>query len=139
VVEDDRPLPLGSPKQQALLAVLVLHRGEPVPSERLIDELWGEQPPASAIKNVQGYVSNLRKVLGDGRLITRAAATRCRRVRARSTLIASSRSCRKVAARCRQAMRELPACISVAGWRFGAVRPWRISHMSRSRSRRSRD
>ena len=70
VVEGDRPLALGSPKQRALLAVLLLHRGEPVSSDRLIDALWGEQAPASAIKIVQGYVSNLRKVLGDGLLVT---------------------------------------------------------------------
>ena len=71
VVEGDRRLALGSPQQRALLAVLLLHRGEPVSSDRLIDELWGEQAPASAIKIVQGYVSNLRKVLGDGLLVTR--------------------------------------------------------------------
>jgi YVTN family beta-propeller protein len=71
VVEDDRPLALGSPKQRALLAVLVIHRGETASSERLIDELWGEHAPASAIKNVQGYVSSLRKVLGEEMLITR--------------------------------------------------------------------
>src|SRR5450755_4008569 len=71
VVEDDRPLPLGSPKQRALLAVLLIHRRETVSVERLIDELWGEHAPASAMKNVQGYVSNLRKVLGEEMLITR--------------------------------------------------------------------
>lgn len=70
VVEDDRALALGSPRQRALLAVLLVHRGEPVSTERLIDELWGEQAPASATKIVQGYVSNLRKVLGDGLLVT---------------------------------------------------------------------
>ena len=70
VVDHDGPVALGAPKQRALLAVLLLHRGEPVSSDRLIDEIWGEQPPASATKLVQGYVSNLRKVLGDGRLVT---------------------------------------------------------------------
>jgi YVTN family beta-propeller protein len=70
VVDRDGPVALGAPKQRALLAVLLLHRGEPVSSDRLIDEIWGEQPPASANKIVQGYVSNLRKVLGDGRLVT---------------------------------------------------------------------
>jgi len=70
VVDHDGPLALGAPKQRALLAVLLLHRGEPVSADRLIDEIWGEQPPASATKIVQGYVSNLRKVLGDGRLVT---------------------------------------------------------------------
>ena len=71
VVEDDHPLALGSPQQRLLLAVLLVHHGEPVSSDRLIDELWGEQAPASAIKIVQGYVSNLRKVLGNGLLVTR--------------------------------------------------------------------
>jgi YVTN family beta-propeller protein len=70
VVDHDGPVALGAPKQRALLAVLLLRRGEPVSSDRLIDEIWGEQPPASANKIVQGYVSNLRKVLGDGRLVT---------------------------------------------------------------------
>ena len=64
-------LALGAPKQRALLAVLLVHRGEPVSRDRLIDEIWGEQPPASANKIVQGYVSNLRKVLGGGFLVSR--------------------------------------------------------------------
>ena len=62
---------LGGAKQRALLAVLLLHRGEVVPRDRLIDELWGERPPASAVKSVQVYVSNLRKALGEGVLLTR--------------------------------------------------------------------
>jgi DNA-binding SARP family transcriptional activator/ABC-type branched-subunit amino acid transport system substrate-binding protein len=70
VVEHDRPLVLGSPKQRALLAVLLLHRGEVVSTDRLIDQLWGERPPASATKSVQVYVSNLRRALGDGLLVT---------------------------------------------------------------------
>ena len=71
VVEGDHPLALGGPQQRALLAVLLVHRDEPVSSERLVDALWGEQAPPSAVKIVQGYVSNLRKVLGDGLLVTR--------------------------------------------------------------------
>ncbi len=71
VVDGDRRLVLGGPQQRALLAVLLVHRDEPVSSERLIDALWGEHPPATAVKIVQGYVSNLRRVLGDGLLVTR--------------------------------------------------------------------
>jgi DNA-binding SARP family transcriptional activator len=70
VVDGDHLLALGSPRQRALLAVLLVHRDEPMSLDRLIDELWGERAPASAIKIVQGYVSNLRKVLGDGPLVT---------------------------------------------------------------------
>jgi DNA-binding SARP family transcriptional activator len=54
-----------------LLAVLLLRRGEVVSRDRLIDELWGERAPANAVKTVQTYVSNLRKALGNGLLLTR--------------------------------------------------------------------
>ena len=64
VTEDEEALALGSPRQRALLAVLLLHRGELVSSDRLTDELWGERPPPTANKIVQGYVSHLRKILG---------------------------------------------------------------------------
>ena len=77
-VADDRgrQLVLGGRKQRSVLAILLLHRGEVVSTERLIDELWGERAPARATKTVQVYVSNLRKALGDGVLVTRAGATR---------------------------------------------------------------
>jgi len=71
VIERERSLGLGGPKQRALLAVLLLHRCEAVSTDRLIDELWGERAPATAAKTVQVYVSNLRKALGDGLLVTR--------------------------------------------------------------------
>ena len=51
--------------------MLLLHRDEVVSCDRLVDALWGGRAPVSAVKIVQGYVSNLRKVLGDGLLITR--------------------------------------------------------------------
>jgi DNA-binding SARP family transcriptional activator/streptogramin lyase len=70
VVDGDRPLVLGGPKQRALLAVLLLRRGETVSTDRLIDELWGERAPATAAKTAQVYVSNLRKILGDGVVVT---------------------------------------------------------------------
>ena len=62
-----RPLVLGGPKQRALLAVLLLHAGEVVSAERLIDELWGENPPDTARSVLQVYVANLRKVLEPAR------------------------------------------------------------------------
>jgi YVTN family beta-propeller protein len=69
-VDGDRVLALGGPRQQALLAMLLVHRGESVSSDRLIDGLWEDRAPPTAIKIVQGYVSGLRKVLGDGLLVT---------------------------------------------------------------------
>lgn len=50
-------------KQRALLALLLLHANETLSTDRLIDELWGERPPASAAKSVQVHVSRLRKAL----------------------------------------------------------------------------
>jgi DNA-binding SARP family transcriptional activator len=47
-----------------LLALLLLRAGELIPSDRIIDELWGERPPDSASNAVQGYVSKLRRSLG---------------------------------------------------------------------------
>jgi YVTN family beta-propeller protein len=70
VWKDDAEVPIGAPKQRAVLALLVLRAGELVPTERLVDELW-ERPPATAVKTVQVYVSQLRKALGDGVLETR--------------------------------------------------------------------
>ena len=54
---------LGPPKQRALLAVLLLHAGEIVPVDRLIDLLWGEHPPRTAAHSIQIYVSDLRRAL----------------------------------------------------------------------------
>ena len=53
-----------------MLALLLLHRGEVVSLDRLVDELWGERAPASATKTVQVYVSRLRKVLGASVIVT---------------------------------------------------------------------
>ena len=57
---------LGGSKLRAVLALLLLHRGETLSSDRLIDELWGEEPPATAAKTLQVHVSRLRKALASG-------------------------------------------------------------------------
>ena len=58
-----RTLPLTAAKQKALLAILLLHPNEVVSSDRLIDELWGSEPPGSAANALQVYVSQLRGLL----------------------------------------------------------------------------
>ena len=65
------PIRLAAPKPRALLALLLLNRNRVVPTERLIDELWGDEPPARATKTLQVYVSQLRKAIGPERLVTR--------------------------------------------------------------------
>jgi predicted ATPase/DNA-binding SARP family transcriptional activator len=73
---EGRELGLGGPKQRAVLAILLLRANEVVARERLIDELWGESPPRSAANTLQVYISNLRKALGEGVLVTRPGGYR---------------------------------------------------------------
>jgi DNA-binding SARP family transcriptional activator len=54
-----------------VLAVLLTHAGEVVSADRLIDELWGEEPPGTSANILQGYVSHLRKALGRDAILTR--------------------------------------------------------------------
>jgi DNA-binding SARP family transcriptional activator len=57
------PLALGGVQQRAVLAMLALHLNEVVSTDALVDGLWREQAPASALNIVQGYISRLRKTL----------------------------------------------------------------------------
>jgi DNA-binding SARP family transcriptional activator len=66
-----QPVPLPAAKPRALLAVLLLSRNRVVSVDRLIDDLWGEEPPDTATKALQGYVSQLRKALGADRVLTK--------------------------------------------------------------------
>src|SRR4051794_12473947 len=72
VREGDRPLPLGGAKQRAVLALLILNANRVVSRDRLIDELWGDEPPETVVTSVQVYVSRLRKLLPPETLVTRA-------------------------------------------------------------------
>lgn len=70
---DGREALLGGPKQRSTLALMLCHPGTVVPASRLMDGLWGEDPPASAANLVQGYVSGLRKALGRDAIETRGS------------------------------------------------------------------
>jgi DNA-binding SARP family transcriptional activator/streptogramin lyase len=63
VVRGTTPLQLGGAKQRALLAVLLVHANEVVPRDRLIDDVWGDDPPATVDNALQVYVSRLRRLL----------------------------------------------------------------------------
>jgi DNA-binding SARP family transcriptional activator len=74
---DGQRLALGGPQQRALLAALLLNSGRVVSTDRLVECLWGEQPPPAARSLLQGCVAGLRRALEGGpspdrRLITRA-------------------------------------------------------------------
>ena len=71
VTSEGTPLELGGPKQRALLALLLLDAGRAVSTDRLIEALWGEQPPRTAATSLQNFVSQLRKVLGPDRIVTK--------------------------------------------------------------------
>src|SRR5215211_5463494 len=66
-VEGDN-IPLGGPKQRAVLAHLVLRANQLVPAATLIDQVWPEEPPGRARNVIQTYVSHLRKALGHDRI-----------------------------------------------------------------------
>jgi len=68
VVTDEGAIPLGGPKQRAVLAHLILRANHPVHADRLIDGLWGDEPPETARNTLQTYVYRLRKLLGEPRV-----------------------------------------------------------------------
>jgi hypothetical protein len=70
-VHDGQVVPLKAAKPRALLALLLLQADELVASDRLIDDLWGGSPPATAAKTLQTYVSQLRRALGSDVILTR--------------------------------------------------------------------
>jgi DNA-binding SARP family transcriptional activator len=67
VLEEGRAITLRGSRLRALLALLLVHANETLSTERLVDELWGERPPANATKTLQVHISRLRKTLaGEG-------------------------------------------------------------------------
>ena len=68
---------LGTPKQRAVLAMLLMNRNNPVGVDRLIAALWEGSPPSGARASIHSYVSNLRKLLSgfgiDSRVVLAAA------------------------------------------------------------------
>src|SRR3954447_13459286 len=56
-------LALGGTKQRAVFALMALNAGRVVPLDRLVDELWSDEPPSRATLSLQSYVARLRGVL----------------------------------------------------------------------------
>ena len=71
-------LPLGGRKQRLVLAHLVRRPNEAVPTDVLIDDVWGEEPPEAAKSSLQGYVSHLRSAVGADRIDGRGGGYRLR-------------------------------------------------------------
>ena len=72
VLRSEKPVPLGGPKQRLVLALLVLEANRVISADRLIDRVWGDNPPEAARGTLQAYVSRLRKLLGPDRIEARA-------------------------------------------------------------------
>ncbi len=75
---DGRRVPLGGARQRAVLVCLLVRPNTVVPATRIVDEVWPDDPPATATNLVQGYVSNLRKTLGRAAIETEGAGYRIR-------------------------------------------------------------
>jgi DNA-binding SARP family transcriptional activator len=67
VLRGTEPVDLGPAKQRAVLAVLLLQVGRPVPTHQIVDAVWGDEPPENGANVVQKYVAGLRRVLDPDR------------------------------------------------------------------------
>jgi DNA-binding SARP family transcriptional activator len=72
VLMDGESIALGGRQQRAVLAALLLEAGRVVSTDRLLNDLWGEQPPRTAATSLHNLVSQLRKQLGADTLVTRS-------------------------------------------------------------------
>ena len=63
VAGPDGPVRIGGAKERLVLALLVLRAGEVVSRDALVDALWGDDPPATAVKTLQGHVARVRRAL----------------------------------------------------------------------------
>jgi DNA-binding SARP family transcriptional activator len=68
---DGSPVRLGGPKQRAVLALLLLHANKVVPEQRFLNLVWGDDPPLSVRGQLQMYVSQLRKLIGEPVIVRR--------------------------------------------------------------------
>ncbi|QGN46198.1 AfsR/SARP family transcriptional regulator [Micromonospora sp. WMMD558] len=116
---------LGTPKQQTVLAMLVTAPEHLVTIDELVDEVWGAQPPRSAVPNVRTYAANLRRTLqgldSAGALIVRKGdAYRLHLGRCELDLIRFTAECEEAQALIGRHDRE-----SAANLLARAVRRWR--------------
>jgi DNA-binding SARP family transcriptional activator len=73
VHDGQRPVPIPQGRQRLVLAVVLVHANEVVTRDRLIDAVWADSPPSTALKSLHNVVSAIRKGLGD-ELVTRDGA-----------------------------------------------------------------
>src|SRR3954454_1154511 len=66
VRHEREPILGGGPRQRALLTLLLLHPNQPLPANRLIEDLWHDQPPSAPMRNLQMQIARLRRALPNG-------------------------------------------------------------------------
>ncbi len=70
--DDPAELTVSAPRQRAMLALFLIHANEVVSTDRILDEVWGADRPASGVKTLHYHISKLREALGsEARLTTR--------------------------------------------------------------------
>ena len=139
VLRDGEPVALGAPKQRALLAELLLHRGVVLGRAHLVDALWGEAAPESAAASLQVYVHGLRRALGAERIETHGNGYRVV-VEPDELDVARFESLLESGARAlEEDPRPRPRTIFAAHWRYGVGRrsPGWTTSRSRAAPRRS--
>jgi DNA-binding SARP family transcriptional activator len=70
VRQDGAPVAIPGAKPRAVLTMLGLHHGSVVSADTLVELLWGDDPPRTAVKALQTHISSLRRALGDGFVLT---------------------------------------------------------------------
>src|SRR6266567_5384686 len=70
VVINDKPVAIAASRQQIALTLLLLEAGHVVSVDRIVDALWGDEPPRTARSQVQITVSALRRLLGESVIVT---------------------------------------------------------------------
>src|SRR5262245_16054433 len=76
VLEDGREVQIKGIKERSVLAILLLEEGRPVSADRLIDELWGDEPPPTARGSLQVRIAGLRQTLGKQRIVSQGGGYR---------------------------------------------------------------
>ena len=91
VLRSGRAVPLGGPRQRAVLAVLLLQANRVVSADRLVEDVWAGRAPEASVTSLQTYVFHLRRALEPGR--PRGGAAEVLATRDRGYLLQVSREC----------------------------------------------
>ena len=136
VSADGRVIDIGGPRLRRLLAILLLRANEPVPRGILVQDLWGDQPPAGAQGSLEVYVSRLRKALGSPVLLTGRVRTACGSATRSWTRKGSNGWSGRAGASSRRTSRDRPPRACTRRSSSGAAPPSATSVASRSRRSR---